>query len=350
MSFAAEGADSELEWLERLPKVELHLHLEGAIPRHALWELIRKYGGDPSVPDSEALARRFQYRDFPHFIETWIWKNQFLREYDDFALIAEGVARDLARQNVLYAECFYSPYSFERFGLTLQRITESVRRGLARVPELEVALMLDFSRDNGPREAERTLAAVAEVLDMDVVGVGLGGSEKYYPPAPFAPVYERARALCLHTTAHAGEAAGAGSIWGAIRALRVERIGHGTRAHEDERLLDYLAEQRIPLEMCPLSNLRTGVVRSICEHPLRRYLERGIPVTVSTDDPAMFGNSLAEEYLALEREQGLTREDVRGLILQAVAASWLPEERKSDLAARLRADPAWGDGGRTRSG
>lgn len=260
------------------------------------------------------------------------------------------MARDLARQNIIYAEAFYAPASFAREDLSVQHITEAVRKGLSRVAGTEVTLTSDFARNNGPEEALAALPALAEVRDLGVVGIGLGGSEQRVPPEPFAPVFARARELGLRTRAHAGEAAGAGSIWGAIRALRVERIGHGTRAHEDERLLDYLAEQRIPLEMCPLSNLRTGVVRSICEHPLRRYLERGIPVTVSTDDPAMFGNSLAEEYLALEREQGLTREDVRGLILQAVAASWLPEERKSDLPARLRADPAWGDGGRTRSG
>src|SRR5512136_716780 len=124
-----------MDWFEQVPKVELHLHLEGAIPYDALWELIVKYGGDPAVPDREALQRRFAYRDFPHFIETWLWKNQLLREYEDFALIAEAVARDLARQNIRYAEAFFSPSDFARHGLGVQRLTEAIRTGLARVPD-----------------------------------------------------------------------------------------------------------------------------------------------------------------------------------------------------------------------
>ena len=122
-----------MDWFERIPKVEIHLHLEGAIPLDALWRLIEKYGGDPSVPDPAALARRFEYRDFPHFIDTWLWKNEFLREYEDFTWIAEAVARDLARQNVRYLEAFYSPPDFSHHGLETQRLTEAVRSGLSRV-------------------------------------------------------------------------------------------------------------------------------------------------------------------------------------------------------------------------
>ena len=116
-----------LDWFEQVPKVELHLHLEGAIPLEALWELILKYGGDTSVPNLEALKRRFTYQSFPQFIETWIWKNQYLREYADFALLAEAVARDLARQNIRYVEAFYSPSDFEQHGLQAQRLTEAIR-------------------------------------------------------------------------------------------------------------------------------------------------------------------------------------------------------------------------------
>src|SRR5687768_9353854 len=126
----------EKSWYERIPKIELHLHLEGAIPHEALWELACKYGGDPEVPDVEALVRRFDYRDFPHFIETWIWKNGFIREYDDFTLIAEAVARDLAAQKIRYVEAFYSPRDFARHGLGEQGITEAIRRGLDRVPQI----------------------------------------------------------------------------------------------------------------------------------------------------------------------------------------------------------------------
>jgi adenosine deaminase len=339
---------SETSWFERVPKVELHLHLEGAIPHDALWELVQKYGGDPSVPDLGDLERRFQYRDFPHFIETWIWKNGFLREYEDFAFIAEAVARDLAGQNIRYVEAFFSPSDFARHGLETQKLTEAIRSGLCQVPDVEVALVADFVRDSEPERAAMTLAEVNEVRDLGVIGIGIGGSEQAFPPEPFEAVYEKARQLGFHTSAHAGEAAGAASIWGAIRSLRVDRIGHGTRAEEDESLLNYLAEHRIPLEMCPISNVRTGVVNSLEEHPVRRYFQRGIIVTISTDDPKMFGNSLAEEFRLLEGKLGFSRDEIRSLILQGIQAAWLPGDRKQQLVEAFRSDPAWQ--GETSSG
>ncbi|UCB50812.1 MAG: adenosine deaminase, partial [Deltaproteobacteria bacterium] len=174
-----------------------------------------------------------------------------------------------------------------------------------------------------------------------VVGIGIGGLEQQFPPELFEEVYEKARQLGFHTSAHAGEAAGAASIWGAIRSLRVDRIGHGTRAEEDEALLDYLAEHRVPLEMCPISNVRTGVVPSLEEHPVRRYFERGIMVTINTDDPKMFGNSLAEEFLLLEGKLGFSRDEIRSLILQGIQAAWLSKDRKQQLVEAFRGDPAW---------
>jgi adenosine deaminase len=329
--------DSDLSWYMELPKVELHLHLEGAIPYPALWELLRKYGGDPDVPTPEALVQRFRYRDFPHFIETWNWKNEYLREYEDFIFLAEAVAQDLASQNHLYVEAFYSPPDFARHGLQSQRLTEALRKGLDRVPEVEVALIADLVRDDGPEWAARTLQEVAEVRELGVIGIGIGGSEQSFPPEPFAAVYEEARRLGLHTTAHAGEAAGAESVWGALRALQVERIGHATRAQEDEALLDYLTEQQVPLEMCPLSNLRTGVVTTLEAHPVRRYFERGLLVTVNTDDPKMFGNSLAEEYRLLVETLGFSREGICSLVLNAVEAAWLSEEHRDRLRERVEA-------------
>ena len=184
-----------MNWFERVPKVELHLHLEGAIPYPALWDLAQKYGGAPDLPDLEALKKKFVFRDFPHFIEMWIWKNQFLREYEDFTFIAEAVARDLARQNIRYVEAFYSPADFASQGLGVQQLTTAIRAGLVRVPEIEVVLITDFVRDLGPETATRTLTQISEVRDQGVIGVGIGGSEQLYPPEPFAEVYAQARAF-----------------------------------------------------------------------------------------------------------------------------------------------------------
>jgi adenosine deaminase len=330
-----------MPWFERLPKVELHVHLEGAIPHAALWELIRKYGGDPSVPDIEALRQRFEYRGFSHFIKTWSWKNRFLREYEDFTFIAEVTAQDLAAQNIRYAEMFFSPSLFVRRGLAVQRLAEAVRVGLDRVTGITVALIADLVRDYGPKAEAATLAKLKEVKNQGVIGIGIGGSEGRFPPEPFEPVYEQARRLGFHTNAHAGEAAGAKSIWGAIDRLQVERIGHGMRAYEDPSLVEYLTEMQIPLEMCPISNVRTGAVDKPADHPIRQYFDAGIAVTVNTDDPKMFDTSLAKEYRSLVEECGFSRRDIRGLILAAIESSWLPGDRKQSLQKSFIQDPSW---------
>ena len=330
-----------MDQYDRLPKIELHLHLEGAIPHAALWELVQKYGGDPEVSSLEDLMKKFQYRDFPHFIQTWVWKNRFLREYDDFTFIAEAVASDLAQQNIRYAEAFFSPGDFSRMGLAPQRLAEAIRRGLEHVSATEVALVADLVRDFGPEQGAVILAQVNEVRSQGIIGIGIGGSEQDFPPEPFAGVYRQARKLGFHTSAHAGEAAGAASIWGALRALEVERIGHGTRAWEDPALLDYLAESRIPLEMCPISNLRTGVVLQPENHPIRRYFVHGLSITVNSDDPKMFGNSLADEYRLLVERLNFSQGEIRDLTLNAIQASWLAEDRQAALSTSFQSDPAW---------
>lgn len=330
-----------MSWFESVPKVELHVHLEGAIPHEALWELIQKYGGDPSVPNIEALKRRFVYTNFSEFIKTWSWKNQFLREYEDFSFIAEVTARDLMAQNIRYAEMFFSPSLFLRRGLDVQNVTEAVRTGLNRAAGIDITLIADLVRDYGPQVEAGTLAKLSEVRDQGIVGIGIGGSEERFPPEPFEPLYREARRFGFRINAHAGEAAGAGSIWGALERLHAERIGHGTRAHEDIMLVEYLVETQIPLEMCPVSNVRTGVVDKLVDHPICDYFKRGMAVTVNTDDPKMFGTSLAHEYRSLVEECGFTRSDICKLILTAIESSWLPDDRKHSLQQSFLKDPTW---------
>ncbi|NQV60090.1 MAG: adenosine deaminase, partial [Alphaproteobacteria bacterium] len=171
-------------WLQALPKVELHLHLEGAIPLPALWQLMEKYGGDPGVPSQADLRQRLTYKDFPDFIAAWIWKNGFIRSYEDFSFIAEAVARDMAEQNIRYAEVFFSPTRFLDQGLEPQGLAQAIRKGLDRVPETEVWLIADLVRDHGPDQARNTLAQIREVMDCGIIGIGIGGSEHLYPPEP----------------------------------------------------------------------------------------------------------------------------------------------------------------------
>ena len=318
--------------------MELHLHLEGAIPLITLWELVLKYGGTADVHSPDALRQRFRYRDFEHFIKTWVWKNNFIREYDDFTLIAESVASNLSRQNIRYAEMFVSPPDFFRVGLKTQRILEAVRAGFDRVPEITAAIVVDLVRDFGPERAAITLREVAEVRQLGVAGVGIGGSEKQFPPEPFGPVFDAAREMGFHTSAHAGEAAGPESIWGAIRHLRVDRIGHGTSAKDDPDLIDTMIRRRIPIEMCPISNVCTGAVRSYAAHPVKQFFDRGVLLSVNTDDPMMFGNTLADEYDLLVREHGMGPEDMIRLMLDTVDMSWMAPDDKHVWRRRIIED------------
>jgi len=267
-----------------IPKIENHLHLEGAIPYKALWQLIEKYGGDETVHNLDQLKEKFVYRDFNHFIEMWVWKNQFIREYEDFVFISEAVFSDLVKQNVNYAEIFISPSLFKD-KLSAQKIIEAISLSIHKVSGIKINLIVDLVRDYGPEEEIKTLFEINEVKNLGVIGIGIGGTENKYPAGLFINVYEKARKFGFRTTAHAGEASGPESIWSAIHDLQVDRIGHGTRAVEDLKLLEYLSEHKIPVELCVLSNLRTRVIHSIEEHPVKTFIEKKIPVSINTDDP-----------------------------------------------------------------
>lgn len=328
------------DWFDRVPKVELHLHLEGAIPLPTMWELVQSHGGDRNVPDPAALRRKFTYRNFRSFITTWVWKNRFINAHADFTTIAAAVARELERQRIVYAEVFFSPPDFVDHGLTVAGITRAIRQGFAQVPAVELALICDLVRNFGPERARRTLDALEEVRDQGVIGVGLGGSEPDHPASLFRQVFHDARARGWRTTIHAGEAAGPQSVREALEC-NAERIGHGVRAIEDDALVDELARRRIPLEVCPSSNLRTGVVTDFDHHPITRLRDRGCLVTVNSDDPAMFQCSLAGDLRLLARRHGWSHDDVRAVIDNAVTASWLDDDRKQRLRERLHSDAGW---------
>jgi adenosine deaminase len=315
-----------LDTFDLAPKVELHLHLEGAIPLDTLWQLVQTYGGDVAAPDRAALVDHLQYSNFAHFIETWWWMTGFVRRYDDFKQMAESVATDLVRQNIIYAEASFSPTDFARHGLEPQGIAHAIRSGLDRVEGTRVVLNCDLVRDTGPKHAARTLAAVLEVADeADIRGITIGGSEQSYPPELFENVYRAAADHGLRLTAHAGEAAGPESVRGALDTLGVERIGHGVRIVEDPQLMERVVAGQMPLEVCPTSNIRTGVVSGWGHHPIAQLLESGANVTVSSDDPTFFHTSVAAELREVNNRYG-----VSPLLLtnRAIAASWMTAAEK----------------------
>lgn len=335
-SSSGPGLGVDLERLRNLRKIEIHLHLEGSIPMPALWELVEKYNASKEVGSLDELRERFRFRSFAHFIETWVWKNRFLREYEDFTFISEEVARSLAQQNICYVEAFFSPGDFEGIGLQAGRIAEAIREGLNRVSgRVEVNLVADLIRDFGPENGLRWLHEVAEAQSFGIIGIGIGGSEQNFPPEPYAAVYEEARRLGFRTSAHAGEAAGPESVWAAIRELKVDRIGHGTSAAKDPELVAYLKRHRVPLEMCPISNLRTGVIALPEDHPVHSFYSQGLRVTVNTDDPMMFNNSLIDEYQLLIGTFGFAFEDVVQVNRNAAEAAWCDDARKLELLSLI---------------
>lgn len=316
------------------PKVELHLHLEGAIPVEALWQLVQRYG-DPETPSLEAISSRFEYRDFAHFIETWQWMLPFIRTTDDWTAVAEAVARSLAAQNIVYAEASISPTDFRRHGLPVAEIATAVRRGLDRVAGTRVNLLVDLVRDTGPERCARTLEQVIEVApEAGIVGITIGGSEHDFPPGPFTGVYRRAGEAGLGRTAHAGEAGGPENVWTALNELGVDRIGHGVRAVEDPALVDHLVDRQVPLEVCPTSNLRTGVVSAWGSHPVIELIERGARVTINSDDPTYFECSLAGD---LRRVASLTELDVERHTRYAIDASFADAATKRRLSEDVAA-------------
>lgn len=331
------------EFLGRMPKAELHLHLEGAIPIETLYGFVRRAGAASGVSDIEELRAKLAYRDFGHFIEMWTWKNTFIRYYEDFEVMAYEVLRALSRENIRYVEAHYSPGDYHMQILKTEGITEHILMGTERAEAdfgIKCGLIIDLVRDHGPETGMIRLDEATPYLGKGVIGVGIGGSEQEFPPGLYADVYRAARSRGFHLTAHAGEAAGPEYIRQAIEELGVERIGHGVRAGEDPGVVGLLRDTRMPLEMCVVSNVRTGVVESVAAHPVRAYFESGLFITVNSDDPVMFDTTLTDEYLALVGELGFSRDEVKEVALNAVRASFLPADEKERMLAEFEAELA----------
>jgi adenosine deaminase len=339
-----QGTGKIEDFIRAMPKAELHLHLEGAIPHETLLHQIRRKGTEPSIRTVEDLKAKLTYTDFPSFIDLWVWKNTFIQDEKDFEDIAYAMLEGLSRQNVKYVESFYAPGDYGRFGLSTEGITECVIAGKERARRdfgIRCELIIDLIRDHGPEIGMKRLDEVTPYLGSGVIGIGIGGSEQLFPARPYAEVYEEARRRGFRLTAHAGEVAGAESIRSAIEDLGAERIGHGVRAYEDPDVVAILKERGIPLEMCIISNSRTGVCPSVSDHPIKAYFRQGLVVTVNSDDPSMFSSTLTDEYLALSRDLGFTLDEVKQVGLNAVRSSFLGDEDKHGLISLF--EDEWSD-------
>ncbi|MGD2248195.1 MAG: adenosine deaminase [Candidatus Methanofastidiosia archaeon] len=325
--------------ISEIPKVELHLHLEGAIPLQTLLTFIQKK--DSSITNIHDLQKKLIYTDFEHFIKVWIWKNTFITEEKDFEEITYQVLHTLSTQNVKYVEAFYSPSDFLGQGLTIPGITHYMIKGKEKAFRdfgIRCEFIMDVVRGNGPDTYMQQLDVVTPYLGKGVIGIGLGGSEQKYPNDLYQSVYKKAHSYGFKLTAHAGETVGPESIWTAINTLKVERIGHGVSAYKDPRLISLLKEKQIPLEMCIVSNIKTGVYPSVEAHPIHDYYKNGLLVTVNSDDPTMFNTSINYEYELLA-ETGFTVHDLYQMSMNGVTASFMCEKDKEAL--KLQFEKEW---------
>ncbi|WP_433349369.1 adenosine deaminase [Micromonospora sp. CA-111912] len=322
-----------------LPKVELHVHHVGSASPRIVAELAARHAGRSPVPaDPDALADYFAFRDFAHFIEVYLSVVDLIRDPEDVWILTHEVARELARQQVRYAELTVTPYSHVRRGIPAPAFCEAIEDARKRAEaDFGIALRwcFDIPGEAGLPAAEETLRICLEESPDGLISFGLGGPEIGVPRPQFKPYFDRARAAGLHSVPHAGETTGPQTVWDALRDLGAERIGHGISAAEDPDLLAHLAERRIALEVCPTSNLRTRAVASLDEHPLPRLVEAGVLVTINSDDPPMFGTTLDDEYAVAARLLGLGPEGVAALATDAVTAAFLEPGEKSRLTAEI---------------
>ncbi|WP_399085146.1 adenosine deaminase [Streptomyces sp. BBFR2] len=323
-----------------LPKAELHVHHVGSASPRIVAELAARHPDSPVPTDPEALADFFTFRDFAHFIQVYLSVVDLIRDATDVRLLTYEVARDMARQNIRYAELTVTPFSSTSRGIPDAAFVEAIEDA-RKAAEAELGVVLrwcfDIPGEAGLAAAEETTRIACELQPEGLVSFGLGGPEIGVPRPQFKPYFDRAIAAGLRSVPHAGETTGPQTIWDALHDLRAERIGHGTSAVQDPKLLAHLAEHAIPLEVCPTSNIATRAVRTLDEHPIKEMADAGLLLTVNSDDPPMFGTDLNTEYGVAARLLGLDTDGVAALAKNAVTASFMDAPAKARLTAEIDA-------------
>jgi aminodeoxyfutalosine deaminase len=326
------------EWLRTLPKAELHLHLEGTVSPETLVELSERHDEERLTLDqAQALYR---YTDFTGFLMAFKAVSERLRSPEDYELITYRMLEGLHAQGVVHAEVYVSVgviYYWRR--IRFEPLFQGMERARRRAEQefgITLYWIFDAVRHFGPEEAARVFRKAAELKQESpsIVGIGIGGDERRTGAEPFRDLYREARDAGLRLTAHAGETTGPDGIWGALN-IGAERIGHALSAEQDPELMEVLAKRQVPVEICISSNLRTGCCVSLGEHPVRRYFDAGLMVTLNSDDPTMFESNLEGEYRLAHTAFGFTREHLRELAANSIEASFLPAERKVSLLQQI---------------
>ncbi len=325
-------------FLQRMPKVELHVHLEGSMRPKVLLELARRNGVELPARDEEGLRQWFRFRDFEHFVQVYLTCSRALRTPEDFRTLTLDFLEMQREQGVVYCEAHFTISTHltngGNGGEILFAMEEAIREGEKQGVKLR--LIPDIVRNVGPEAADRTLEWALAGRGHGVVALGLSGSEARFPNEPYREHFAVAASEGLRRVAHAGEHAGPDSIRSVLEVCGAERIGHGVRAVEDPALMADLRDRAIPLEVCPTSNLCLGVFPDMASHSFDRLYRSGVPVSINSDDPPFFNTDLPREYLALHRAFGYGPEELAGLALAGLRQSFLPEEEKSALETRFR--------------
>ena len=345
----ASGAESVLvadlvDFIAGLPKAELHVHHVGSAAPHTVAALAQRYEGTTTVPtDPELLAEYFTFTDFRHFITTYLSVVDLIRDPQDVWMLTRDIGRDLAAQNVRYAELTVTPYSSVVRGIPAEAFCEAIedaRRSVEAERDITLRWCFDIPGEAGIPSADVTLAVALEQQPAGLISFGLGGPEIGVLRGQFAAHFDAARAAGLHSVPHAGESTGPETIWDAIHLLKAERIGHGIAAVHDPALLAYLAEHEITLEVCPTSNVCTRSVPTLAEHPLAQLVAAGVPVTINSDDPPMFSTTLNREYAVAAELLGLdplhdAPLGMADLARESVRRSFAPAARQAEILAEI---------------
>jgi adenosine deaminase len=326
-------------WIKSMPKVELHVHLEGSVRPETLLKLAKRHQIRLPASTVEELRAWYAFTNFDHFIEIYMTISGCLRTPDDMELITREFLAGQAAQNIVYSEVTWTPLNqYHTSGMGFEEQLAAVNRASAWAEKelnVRMAQVIDIPRGVPVAEGELVADWAIQAKDRGVVAFGLGGPEIGNPPEVYTNAFARARAAGLPGVPHAGETDGPASLWGALGALQAVRIGHGIHCLEDPALVAELRNRQIPLEVCPTSNVCLKQARCIEEHPLPRLLAEGLFVTLGSDDPPMFNTTLTEEYLKVARVFGLGVEEIKELVLNGVRASFLPEAEKQSLTARI---------------
>ena len=320
--------------IERLPKAELHIHFGGSISGETIMDLAAKNGIDLEQAKKCTASDGSRYGSLVDFIDSYRLRCRSLQNEEDFERACIDVLTRLCQQNVRYAEITISVTAYRLGGISADVILTGIEAGLKKIRaehRFDAKLIFDIGRQFGTEHGWKTAREALKYESRGVIALGLGGDELHYAPEIYTEHFAFVKKNGLHRVAHAGEVAGAESVWGALRSLGAERIGHGVGARGNEALLEHLRVHQVPVEMCPTSNVKTGAVRSLADHPLPEFLRRGLFVSLNSDDPAMFGSTLAQEYLICYDKLGLEWDEIKTLSLNGVKASFLPDLDKREM-------------------